>query len=277
MTYDRTSHPATTSSASSWSSAAAGRGGADAAAVRPRSTPPIPSRTTRCRASTASRVAGRAARPWRPSSGCTPRIGSPPVSVSRLPASIGAGAVLSILRRWRLRRDQTASRRRRPSSGRRPARTGRRSCGPWRGRAGVEGPSRRPRAAQPGWRHRRPAGRLRVGRGALPKGDSPCAEGACRIREPRAPLSGTCRWQSGHARQGHCDIPSLLDADPGSIEGLFQSGLLLALDRQFSASRTMISGCRKIPATPAGACGTRRRARRQAIPPRPAGWLRSSR
>ena len=52
----------------------------------------------------------------------------------------------------------------------------------------------------------------------------------------------------------------LLDVEPASVEGLFQSGFLLALDGQFAASRAMLDRLpEEDPATPAGACGACRR------------------
>ena len=52
----------------------------------------------------------------------------------------------------------------------------------------------------------------------------------------------------------------LLDVEPGSVEALFQSGFLLALDGQFAASRAMLERLPEDdPATPAGAGGPCRR------------------
>ena len=109
------------------------------------------------------------------------------------------------------------------------------------GRAGLEGASRRSRAAQLRRRHRRTAGRLRVGRGALSDGDSPRPTAA----PPRTRTSDACIRSAPTAiprcaprrlrSTGGCWRPI-----PPVSKGLFQSGFLLALDGQFAASRAML-------------------------------------
>ena len=123
----------------------------------------------------------------------------------------------------------------------RAARTRRLDRGQSRGRAGLEGPSRRSRAAQPRRCHRRPAGRLRVGGGALSR-----RRFASPRRAPPRTRTSDVSIRSGPTAIQRCAPRRLRStagcstSSPAASRRLFQSGFLLALDGQFAASRAML-------------------------------------